>query len=64
MLTFVEDIFDFTCELDEYAALKKELQESGIVKDHRKGLTVYKNSFLGKEAVEWLVQNKSLGEYT
>eukprot|EP00794_Sanderia_malayensis_P004765 gene4765-5392_t len=54
------DSFDFTCELDEYAFLKKELQESGIVKDLRNGLKVYKTSFLGKDAVNWLVTTKNL----
>eukprot|EP00112_Aurelia_sp_Birch-Aquarium-sp1_P013372 Seg2837.2 transcript_id=Seg2837.2/GoldUCD/mRNA.D3Y31 product="DEP domain-containing mTOR-interacting protein" protein_id=Seg2837.2/GoldUCD/D3Y31 len=55
-----EDSFEFTCELDEYAFLKKELQESGIVKDLRSGLKSYKNSFHGKEAVDFLVKTKNL----
>ena len=55
------DSFEFTCELDEYAFLKKELQESGIVKDLRSGLKSYKNSFHGKEAVDFLVKTKNLG---
>ena len=55
------DSFEFTCELDEYSYLKKELQESGIVKDIRSGLKTYKNSFYGKDAVSFLVQTKNLG---
>lgn len=58
---FVADSFDFTCELDEYAYLKKELQESGILKDIRSGLKTYKNAFHGKDAVDFLVQTKNLG---
>ena len=54
-------LFDFTCELDEYAFLKKELQESGIIKDIRSGLKTYKNSFYGRDAVSFLVQAKNLG---
>lgn len=55
-----EDSFEFTCELDEYAFLKNELQESGIVKDLRNGLRTYNNSFMGKDAVDWLVKAKNL----
>jgi len=54
------DVFDFTCELDEYAYLKKELQESGIVKDIRHGLKTHKNAFHGKDAVSFLVETKNL----
>jgi len=55
-----EDAFDFHCELDEYGELVKELRESGLVKDRKKGLKTYKNSFVGKEVVDWLVKAKSL----
>ena len=61
MLFIFQDAFEFTCELDEYAYLKKELQESGIVKDIRSGLKSYKNAFYGKDAVSFLVQTKNLG---
>jgi len=55
-----EDI-DFTCELDEYAQLVKDFKASGLIKDHRKGLIRnYKNSFVGKEAVDWLVASKKI----
>lgn len=58
----LEDAFDFHCELDEYSELVKELRESGLVKDRKKGLKTYKNSFVGKEVVDWLVKAKSLGK--
>ncbi len=61
LLPFFIDSFEFTCELDEYTYLKKELQESGILKDFRNGLKNYKNAFLGKDAVDWLVETKNLG---
>ncbi|KAL9968655.1 hypothetical protein ACROYT_G020770 [Oculina patagonica] len=54
---------DFTCELDEYAQLVKDFKASGLIKDHRKGLIHnYKNSFIGKEAVDWLVSSKKVGK--
>ena len=56
------DPFEFHCELDEYAELTKELRDSGIVADHKRNLKTYKNSFVGKEAVDWLVKYKNLGK--
>lgn len=56
------EAIDFTCELDEYAQLVQEFKESGLIKDRRKGLIHnYKNSFVGKEAVDWLVKTKKIG---
>ncbi|XP_066914588.1 uncharacterized protein [Clytia hemisphaerica] len=55
-----KDMLEFHCELDEYAELTKELRDSGIVGDHWKNLKNYKNSFVGKEAVDWLVKYKNL----
>jgi len=50
-----------TCELDEYAQLVKDFKASGLIKDRRKGLIHnYKNSFIGKEAVDWLVSSKKV----
>ncbi|XP_006819587.1 uncharacterized protein LOC102804375 [Saccoglossus kowalevskii] len=49
---------DFTCELDEYALLVRDLKASGLIKDHRSGLRVHKQSFIGKEFVDWMVQTK------
>ena len=55
------DLSGFTCELDEYAQLVKDLRKSGLIKDHRQGLlTVHKNSFSGKEFVDWVVNSKKL----
>lgn len=50
------------CEPDEYAKLAKELKASGLIKDHRSFLTVHKNSFVGKEFVDWIVETKKLGK--
>lgn len=55
---------DFKCEMDEYAQLVKDLRKSGLIKDHRQGLlTVHKNSFSGKEFVDWVVKTKMLGKW-
>ena len=37
------------------------IKKSGLVKDRKKGLTKYKQSFLGTEVVEWIYQYLSLG---
>ena len=52
---------DFTCEPDEYAMLVKQLKESGLVRDRRKGLSTHKSVFTGKEFVDWVVKTKQLG---
>ena len=52
----------FSCEQDEYAELVKQIKDSGIVKDHHSFLRTYRNTFKGKEAVDWLVQTKQVGE--
>ncbi|PVD23300.1 hypothetical protein C0Q70_16566 [Pomacea canaliculata] len=51
---------NFTCEQDEYAKLVVELKASGIIKDHRQGLRVHKNTFCGKEFVDWVFKTKGL----
>ncbi|KAJ8305746.1 hypothetical protein KUTeg_016291 [Tegillarca granosa] len=51
---------DFICEPDEYARLVKELRQSGIIKDHRSGILSKKNTFKGKDFVDWVVKTKSL----
>ncbi|XP_067051078.1 uncharacterized protein [Acropora muricata] len=57
---YADDV-EFSCELDEYAQLVKDFKDSGIIRDRRKGLIhSYKNSFLGKEAVEWLMTSKKV----
>jgi hypothetical protein len=35
-------------------------KKSGLVKDRKKGLSKYKQSFLGSDAVEWIYQYLSL----
>lgn len=52
---------DIECEPDEYSELVKALRKSGIIKDHRSGLTTYKNSFSGRDFVDWVVRTKELG---
>ena len=62
MLNFIGDT-EFTCELDECALLVRDLKSSGLIKDHRGGiLTKHKNSFIGKEFVDWIVKTKQVGE--
>ncbi|XP_033644944.1 uncharacterized protein LOC117304534 [Asterias rubens] len=52
--------FNFTCELDDCALLVKDLRESGLISDHRRGLKVYKDSFVGREFVDWVVKTKDV----
>ncbi|XP_038057106.1 uncharacterized protein LOC119728784 isoform X2 [Patiria miniata] len=54
------DEFNFTCELDDCALLVKDLKESGLISDNRKGLKVYKDSFVGREFVDWIVNTKGV----
>lgn len=54
------DVGDFACEPDEYAVLVKNLRASGLIKDHRRLLMVHKNTFVGKEFVDWTVKTKGL----
>lgn len=54
------DSGDITCEPDEYAEFVKELRNSGIIKDHRSLLRTYKNSFTGRDFVDWLVKTKEV----
>jgi hypothetical protein len=58
---FYADVGDFSCEPDEYAILVKNLKESGLIKDHRRMLILQKNTFVGKEFVDWIVETKKLG---
>lgn len=55
-------MFDIVCEPDEYARLVAEVKESGIVKQHRRGLTSYKHSFTGADFVQWYTKSKGKGE--
>ncbi|XP_070194487.1 uncharacterized protein [Littorina saxatilis] len=51
---------EFVCEPDEYSQMVMELKKSGLIKDHKKGLTTIKKSFSGKEFVDWIVKTKGL----
>ncbi|XP_064626576.1 uncharacterized protein LOC135487119 [Lineus longissimus] len=65
--TAVKDKFvdsEFKCEPDEYAALVHDLRQSGLIKNHRQGMTTYKNSFCGKDFVNWVVKTKKLDRPT
>lgn len=53
-------VADFLCEPDEYALLVENLKKSGIIKDNRSGLRSIKNSFSGKQFVDWVVEHKNL----
>ncbi|XP_032229397.2 uncharacterized protein LOC5505107 [Nematostella vectensis] len=56
-----DDDVSFTCEMDEYAELVKAIRESGLVKDHKAGfLKTYRNSFIGREVVDWLVSTRQI----
>ncbi|KAK7099824.1 hypothetical protein V1264_022873 [Littorina saxatilis] len=55
---------EFVCEPDEYSQMVMELKKSGLIKDHKKGLTTIKKSFSGKEFVDWIVKTKGLDRET
>lgn len=49
------------CTPDELAATCKEIQESSrLVKSHTYHLIIYKNSFVGRELVDWMVSRKDM----
>ncbi|XP_019618159.1 PREDICTED: uncharacterized protein LOC109465380 [Branchiostoma belcheri] len=50
----------FHCEPDEYAMLVQELKQSGLIKDRKYNLRTYRNCFVGREFVDWLVKEKGL----
>ena len=50
------------CEPDEYARLVQDLKASGLIKDHKQGLRVHKQSFKGSDFVDWVVNTKKLGK--
>ncbi|KAK6188137.1 hypothetical protein SNE40_004387 [Patella caerulea] len=54
------DAGDIICDPDEYAKIVQDLKESGLIKDHRQGIKTHKNSFCGKEFVDWVVKTKGL----
>lgn len=47
------------CTPDELAGLVREIRDnSGIIGSHSYHLVNYKNTFVGRDLVTWLVQNK------
>ena len=52
-----------SCTPDELAALCQEIQEkTNLVKKHTYHLIAYKNCFVGRELVDWLVKEKKMGK--
>ncbi|XP_077981062.1 uncharacterized protein LOC144436208 [Glandiceps talaboti] len=55
---------DFTCELDEYALLIRDLKSSGLIKDHGSYFNRKKKAFVGAEFIDWLVKTKQVDRTT
>ena len=53
---------EFTCEQDEYAELLKQFKGSGIIKANGSFLWSYKDTFKGKELVDWLTNVKQVDD--
>ena len=53
-----EDCLD--CTPDELASLVREIQDSSLVKTHTYHLKGYKNSFVARDLVTWMVEQKKL----
>ncbi|XP_034550450.1 uncharacterized protein zgc:152951 isoform X1 [Notolabrus celidotus] len=51
---------EFQCERDEFADLVEDLKHGSVIGSHRRGLTVYKNSFSGDQLVDWLQREKGM----
>lgn len=47
----------FTCEEDELAQVAKQIKDSGIVKNNGSFLWSYKDTFKGKEFVDWWINS-------
>lgn len=49
------------CTPDELAAMVREIRDqSGLIGPHTYHLVTYKNSFIGRDLVTWLVEKKGL----
>lgn len=46
------------CTPDELAAIVREIQDSGLICSHTYHLVSYKNTFVGRDLVTWLVEKK------
>ena len=55
---------EFVCELDEYAAVVRDMKNAKLIGDNRIGILNYKNSFKGEQLIKWLVKEKGLGKTT
>ena len=51
---------EFTCEQDEYSELLKQFKDSEIIKTNGSFLWSYKDTFKGKELVDWLTSAKQI----
>ncbi|XP_063070524.1 uncharacterized protein zgc:152951 isoform X1 [Engraulis encrasicolus] len=51
---------EFVCERDAFADLVEEFKGSGVIRSHRKGVRVFRNSFAGTELVDWLQREKGM----
>ncbi|XP_063865444.1 uncharacterized protein LOC135103337 isoform X2 [Scylla paramamosain] len=57
------DVAEFVCENDPSAPIVEELQESGILHDHRTSLfSSTKNVFSGQHFVNWIMRAKEVDE--
>ena len=50
------------CEPDEYARLVEDVKKSGIIKNNRRGLKSYKNTFSGTDFVTWYSNTTGKGK--
>ena len=46
------------CVPDEYAQLVREIHRSGLIGNHSYRLKIYKDCFVGRDLVQWLMSNK------
>ena len=56
-----EDL-DVVCEPDEYARLVEDVKKSGIIRNNRRGLKSYKNTFSGNDFVTWYSNTTGKGK--
>ncbi len=53
------DCLSFACTPDELAAVVREIRDnSGLIRSHTHHLVSYKNCFIGRDLVTWLVDKK------
>ncbi|KAL2081726.1 hypothetical protein ACEWY4_023579 [Coilia grayii] len=54
------DSGEFVCKRDAFANLVEEFKVSGVIGCHRKGVRVFRNSFTGRQLVDWLQKEKGM----